>query len=101
MAIKLSLIICSHNPREDYLNRTINSLQEQSIELNSWELLLIDNKSTDHLQDLFDLSWHPSSRTIREENIGLTNARIRGINESNSDLIIFIDDDNVEKILEM
>lgn len=91
----ISVIICSHNPREDYLRRTLDGLKAQTLPLKDWELLLVDNASKEPLAKRFDLSWHPNGRHIREEKIGLTFARLRGIAESKGDLLIFVDDDNV------
>jgi glycosyltransferase involved in cell wall biosynthesis len=42
-----------------------------------------------------DLSWHPHARIIREEALGLTPARLRGIAEAQAPLLLFVDDDNV------
>lgn len=92
----LTTIICSHDPRPDYLARTIDSLRRQSLRTTSWELLLVDNASSPDLSGWSDkLSWHPKARIIREPKLGLTPARIRGIRESAGDIIVFIDDDNV------
>jgi glycosyltransferase involved in cell wall biosynthesis len=90
-----SVIICTHNPREDYLKRTLEALQGQTEPTNQWELLLIDNRSDIPLERRFDLSWHHQARIIREEELGLTPARIRGIRESAGKVVIFVDDDNV------
>src|SRR5690606_32067791 len=59
-----------------------------------WELLIIDNRSATPVSELFDISWHPNSRCIREETLGSAHARIRGINESKAEYILFVDDDN-------
>jgi glycosyltransferase involved in cell wall biosynthesis len=93
--MKISLIICTHNPREDYLNRTLQSLKEQSLPMDQWELLLIDNASNVLLSEKWDLSWHPNASHIRENNPGLTNARIRSINEAKAQLLVYVDDDNI------
>ncbi|HXM36031.1 MAG TPA: glycosyltransferase, partial [Pyrinomonadaceae bacterium] len=42
-----------------------------------------------------DLSWHPNAKHFREEKLGLTAARLRGIRESTGDVLVFVDDDNV------
>jgi glycosyltransferase involved in cell wall biosynthesis len=42
-----------------------------------------------------DLSWHPQARLLREDRLGLTAARLRGIRETTGDLLVFADDDNV------
>jgi len=91
----LSVIICTHNPRPDYLRRTLDALKAQTLPKEQWELLLIDNASKEPLASVWDLSWHPRARHIREEELGLTPARLRGIRESKGELLLFVDDDNV------
>ena len=91
----VSVIICSHNPREDYLRRVLDALKAQTLPAKDWELLLIDNASKEPLAKRVDLSWHPNARHIREDKVGLTHARLRGIAESKLDLLVFVDDDNV------
>jgi glycosyltransferase involved in cell wall biosynthesis len=91
----LSVVTCSYNPRPDYLEQVISALKCQSLEPSRWEYLLIDNASTEPLAARFDLSWHPNARHIREDQLGLTQARLRGIRESQGELLIFVDDDNV------
>ena len=91
----LSVIICTHNPRSDYLERCVGGIQSQKLPRDQWELLLIDNRSDEPLVKQVDLSWHPGARLVREETLGLTAARLRGIGESKGDLIVFVDDDNV------
>ncbi len=95
MTPTLSLVICTHNPRADYLARTLRSLQEQSLSVHQWEFLLVDNASTNGAVNSIDLSWHPQAQVVREDRIGLTMARICGISESAGELILFVDDDNV------
>ena len=91
-----SLVICTHNPRPQYLRRVLELLRDQTLPLEKWELLLIDNASEEPLTSrTWDISWHPHGRIIREDKIGLTPARIRGIQESSADLIVFVDDDNI------
>ena len=91
----VSVITCTHNPRPDYLAETIEALARQSLPLDRWEYLLIDNASSPERTPRVDLSWHPRARMIREENLGLTPARLRGIREAQGDLLVFVDDDNV------
>ena len=91
----ISVIICTHNPRSDYLARVLKALAGQALPLDQWELLLIDNASNKVLAEDWDLSWHPHARHIREDELGLTPARLRGIRESTGALLLFVDDDNV------
>lgn len=92
---QVSVIICSHNPREDYLDRVIAGLKAQSLVRRKWELLIVDNASSAPLSDGWDLSWHPVARHVREERLGLTWARLAGIDIAAGDVLIFLDDDNV------
>jgi len=91
----VSVIICTHNPRPDALRRVLDSLAAQTLSRERWELLLVDNASDDPLELRWQLAWHPNARHIREDQLGLTPARLRGIRESRGDVLIYVDDDNV------
>ena len=95
MRVSCSVIICTRNPRLDYLSRVLTALREQTLPVTGWVLLLIDNASKSPLEGLVDLSWHPNARIVSEPQPGLTPARLRAIAEVESELIIFVDDDNV------
>jgi glycosyltransferase involved in cell wall biosynthesis len=96
MSTLVSVIIPTHAPNPIRLEKTLHGLREQSLALNRWELLVIDNATPDpqHVCS-FDFSWHPSARIIREERLGLTWARIAGIQASQGEYLVFVDDDNV------
>ena len=94
-AIQLSIIICTHNPRSEFLERTLDSLKRQTLPYDQWELLIIDNASTTPVGDVIDISWHVRARVVQEDRLGLTAARLRGIKESSADLLVFVDDDNL------
>jgi glycosyltransferase involved in cell wall biosynthesis len=91
----LSVIVCTHNPRWDYFQRCINSLRWQTLAADQWELIVVDNRSDEPVAARIDLSWHPAARIVREETLGLTPARLRGIRETNGCVLVFVDDDNV------
>jgi glycosyltransferase involved in cell wall biosynthesis len=97
MSFDISVIICTHNPRIDYLESALIALKEQSLHVNDWELIIVDNNSKVPIADKFNLSWHPFGRYEFEEKLGLAYARIKGIKEANGEFIIFIDDDNCLK----
>jgi len=92
---EISVIICTHNPREDYLPRVLDALRAQTLPLPDWELLLVDNASETPLAGRIDLSWHPNARHVREVKIGKTHALLRGIAEFKGELLVIVDDDNV------
>jgi GT2 family glycosyltransferase len=91
----VSLIICTHNPRPDYFRRVLAAVEAQTLARDRWELLVVDNASEQRVADAWDLSWHPGARHIREDELGLTPARRRGIAEARAELLVFADDDNV------
>lgn len=91
----ISVIICTHNPRAEYLRRTLAALRAQTLPAAQWELLLVDNASENNLAETWDLAWLTSARHVRENELGLTPARLRGIREARGELLIFVDDDNV------
>lgn len=93
--MKLSVIICTHNPRLDYLSRTLDGLRKQTLPMGEWELVLIDNASRSPLAASVSLTWHPNARHVREEFLGLTPARLRGIQETQGQLLVFVDDDSI------
>ena len=93
--IEVSVIVCTHNPRPNYLRRVLDALRDQSLPKDRWEFLLIDNASREPLVGTWDLSWHPHARHVSESEIGLSLARQRGIRESSADLLVYVDDDNV------
>src|SRR5690242_20640193 len=94
--VDVSVIICTHNPRSQYLRRVLKALRNQTLPLNQWELLIIDNASHQPLTSAaWDVSWHPLTRIIREDELGLSVARRRGMRASSANVLVFVDDDNV------
>lgn len=89
----LSVVLCTHNPRPDYLRRALMALDAQTLPKSEWELVIVDNASDTAL--CTDLSWHSRGRVVREGLLGLTPARLRGIRETTGDVLVFVDDDNV------
>jgi GT2 family glycosyltransferase len=88
-------VLCAHNPRRDYLDATLRSLQTQTLALDAWEFVVVDNASNPPLEARVDISWHPRGRVVSEETLGLVHARMRGFRSAGADLLVFVDDDNV------
>ena len=93
--VDISVILCTHNPRRDYLHRVLAALSDQTAPRDRWELVIVDNASDERLADTYDVTWHAHARHVREDRVGLTPARLRGIAESRGELLVFVDDDNV------
>jgi glycosyltransferase involved in cell wall biosynthesis len=89
----VSVIISTYNPDPSRFNRVLDALKMQTLPLERWELLIIDNNSSIPLSA--DLSWHPGSRIIPEPKPGLTYGRMRGFSEAGGDILLLVDDDNV------
>jgi glycosyltransferase involved in cell wall biosynthesis len=92
---RVSVVIPTHNPRADYLARVLDALRLQTLPREQWEIIVIDNASTEIVGGRLDLSWHANARIVREERLGLTFARLRGFAEAKGDLIVMVDDDNL------
>ena len=45
--VAVSVAICTHNPRRDYLRRALAALEAQTLARDRWELVMVDNASTD------------------------------------------------------
>jgi len=92
--MNVSVILCTHNPRADYLARVMEGLQRQTLPRDQWELIVIDNASQEPVRsDL--VSWHPRGRVLVERELGLTPARLRAIRQTTGKLLVFVDDDAV------
>lgn len=91
--MRVSVIICAHNPHAGQLARTLAGLRAQSLPAADWECLLVDNASSPPLAP--PPPGLPNLRIIREPRPGLTPARRRGLREAAADLMVFADDDNV------
>jgi len=92
----LSIIVCTYN-REKYIGECLSRLAKQDIDQSTYEVLIINNQSTDHTQAVIDkiITQYPkiNFRSFIEENQGHTYARNRGIIEAKGNLLSFIDDD--------
>lgn len=96
MNLKVSVIICTYN-RVAYLPRALEALASQTVPCQDFEILLIDNNSRDNTPEVCRdfQEKHPelNFRYLVESRQGLSFARNRGIDEAQSDVLIFIDDD--------
>ena len=91
-----TIIICTYN-RAELLGYCLESLSiQEPIEV-MWELLVIDNNSSDDTAAVTEsfLAKYPTitGRCISEPNQGLSYARNRGYREAHSDWILYLDDD--------
>jgi len=94
----VSIAICCHNSARR-ISQTLAHLKNQKVPVGLlWEVLLIDNASTDGTAGVARQSWTEDSpaplRVVREAELGLTPARARALRESRYEIVGFVDDDN-------
>lgn len=93
----ISVIVCVYN-REQYILKCLESVASQSFNRNGYELIVINNNSTDrseHCCRKFE-EEHPDLHFsyMVESQQGVSHARNRGIDVARGDIIAFIDDDS-------
>ena len=94
----ISVIICCYNsaPR---LPETLRHLALQETVNLSWELIIVDNNSTDDTVQFAQTEWAHLTQNIpvkfvEESKAGLSYAREKGAATASCDILIFCDDDN-------
>jgi lipopolysaccharide biosynthesis protein/glycosyltransferase involved in cell wall biosynthesis len=93
--MKVSVIICTYN-RVALLKDSILAMQKQKFPLARFEIIVIDNNSTDDTRaatESLAISSPVSIRYIFEGNQGLSFARNAGIRAAKGDIVAFVDDD--------
>lgn len=89
-----SVVICTHN-RVKYLRDAIQSVCDQEFASQDFEILVVDNASTDDTQRviLTFCESYPFVRYLAEPKVGLSHARNRGWQEAKGEYIAYLDDD--------
>lgn len=90
---RISIIVPVYNT-EQYLSRCINSVLNQSF--TDFELLLIDDGSTDNSGAIYDAYAEKDNRVraFHKENGGVSSARNRGLQEATGEWVCFVDSDD-------
>ena len=92
--MKFSVIIPVYNC-EKYLDRSVQSVLEQSFA--DWELILIDDGSTDSsgkICDDYQQRIPEKIQVIHQENLGVLYARRAGMQQSHGEYLCFLDSDD-------
>lgn len=92
--IKVTVAIPTYN-RADFLRQTLAGIVQQQFPREHFEVLVIDNNSTDHTRATVEefAGERPAPRYIQEPRQGLDYARNRAIAEARGEIVIFGDDD--------
>lgn len=93
---KISVAVCTHN-RAHYLVKALDSLCRQSLPLNEFEVLVIDNASHDStLSIVADIKQKLSNlRYVFEPEVGLSKARNTALAQIRAEYIAYLDDDAI------
>lgn len=92
--MQISVILCTHNPRMDYLQRVLAALARQTLPATTWEVVLVDNASHPPIPTAC-LNGFSNFRLIHEGTLGKPNALMAGIAASTGELLVTVDDDNI------
>ncbi len=93
---EISVQICSHN-RKDVLKIVMESLADQTLDKDKYELVLVDDGSTDGTEEMVKEMMEKVPYHIEfcrhEKNAGLATARNTGLRAARGHVILYIDDD--------
>ncbi len=93
----ITVVICTYN-RRSYLKKAMDSIINQAFNPKLYELIIVDNNSTDGTKE-FVLNNYSYSRVkvryLNEPNQGLSHCRNTGLRNAKFEYIAYIDDDGI------
>src|SRR5262245_2851507 len=91
-----SVVIVTHN-RRPYLVKALAGLAEQTLPQSSFEVIVVDNASTDDTRAFVESAATPSTniRYILEPTLGANIARNTGWHAARSQYVAYLDDDAI------
>lgn len=90
----ISVIVCTYN-RSYILADCLESLQKQTVDKSLYEVLVVNNNSTDKTQEIAEnyARKNANFRVVVESQQGLSYARNTGYREAQYDWVFYVDDD--------
>ena len=90
----ITIAVCTYN-RAQLLKHCLEALTVQSVNKEAFELLVVDNNSTDETRQLCQVfrQQFPYFRYLQEPKQGLSHARNRAAREASADWVLYLDDD--------
>jgi glucosyl-dolichyl phosphate glucuronosyltransferase len=93
MSNLISVVVCTYN-RADLIAGCLESLVEQTADVSLFEVIVVDNNSTDDTIQIVENCTHLSNlRLVKEQEQGLSYARNRGFQEAKGTYVAYLDDD--------
>ena len=96
--IELSVVVATYN-RGGYILDTLLSLAAQTLPGPKWELLVVNNNSTDDTEAIVEQFARENPginvRHVVELQQGVSYARTRGVTDSRGGYIVYVDDDEL------
>jgi GT2 family glycosyltransferase len=90
----ITVQLCTYN-RRALLGRVLAALFDQDLDPNEYEIVLVDDGSTDGSYEDIIATLHPpcALHVVRQKNAGLARGRNVGIARARGEFILFMDDD--------
>ncbi len=93
--MKYSVIVCTFKPELTQLETVLKSIVQQSLSVSEFEVIVVDNASPEPISQSPLQQQFPGIRFIEEKQPGLVYARLKGLEYSSGDTLVYVDDDNV------
>lgn len=93
MSVDTSVIITNHN-NEKYLGRAIRSCLKQSMESSRFEVIVVDDASTDQSREIIEGFGDRIVSIFLKENVGVAEASNVGIRNALGSFVIRVDSDD-------
>lgn len=92
--VEMTVVVCTYN-RADLLAGCLASFETQTLDKDRFEVIVIDNNSTDHTQEVAHsfAGRIENFRVVLEHKQGLSHARNRGWLEAQGPYVGYLDDD--------
>ncbi len=92
--LTVTIVVCTYN-RAGLLKDALQSLVDQTLESTRFEVIVVDNNSTDHTEGVVRpfIERHDNFRYIKEGEPGVSHARNLGYAEARGAYVAYIDDD--------
>ncbi|MBV8534426.1 MAG: glycosyltransferase family 2 protein, partial [Alphaproteobacteria bacterium] len=93
--LMLQVCLCTHNPRPEIFHQVLTALRRQT-RWDSFELVIVDNASQPPIEEWAcraALGPEIRLRIERESTLGIAAARVRAVETTTTDWVLFVDDD--------